>query len=247
MVVLESHFLDKFKDISFGLSTKFGLNRKAPHFFNTSKSVGDDEQIVEENRNAFYAYFNLTNEQIALQKQEHTDIVTIVERPGFVGESDAMITNIPNIGIVVSTADCGNIYVFDQVKKVIAGIHSGWRGTQKRIVEKTIIKMEEHYKCNPKDLVVYIGTAISKKHFEVKEDVAKLFEEKYIIYREGKIFIDLIKMNYEMVLGRGVPKDNIQVSNLCSFNEANLFHSYRRDGKFSGRAFGLIVLRSNNG
>ncbi len=247
MVVLESHFLSKFKDIKFGLSTKLGLERKAPHYFNTSKSVGDDEQIVEENRNAFYAYFNLSNEQIALQKQEHTDIVTIVNEPGFVGESDAMITNIPNIGIIVSTADCGNIYIYDQSKKVIAGIHSGWRGTQKRIVEKTIIKMKEHFGSNPSDFVVYIGPAISKKHFEVKEDVAELFDEQYVFYRDGKIYVDLIKMNYDMIVGQGVQKKNVQKSNLCSYNEDKLFHSYRRDGKFSGRAFGLIVLRGFNG
>jgi len=247
MVVLESHYLNKFKDISFGLSTKFGLDRKAPHYFNTSKSVGDEEQIVEENRDAFYAYFGLTKNQIALQKQEHTDIVTIVKEPGFVGESDAMITNIPNIGIIVSTADCGNIYIFDQSKKVIAGIHSGWRGTQKRIVEKTITKMKDVYGCTPSDFVVYIGPAISKKHFEVKEDVAELFDEQYIIYRDGKIYVDLIRMNFDMIVGQGVQKKNVQKSNLCSYNEENLFHSYRRDGKFSGRAFGLIVLRGLNG
>lgn len=246
MVVLESHYLNKFKDISFGLSTKLGLDRKAPHYFNTSKSVDDNEQTVEENRDAFYAYFGLKNNQIALQKQEHTDTVTVVNQPGFVGESDAMITNIPNIGIVVSTADCGNIYIFDKEKKVIAGIHSGWRGTQKRIVEKTIIKMKELFGCNPSDFVVYIGPAISKKHFEVKEDVAKLFDEKYISFRDGKMFVDLVKMNYEMILGQGVLKNNVQKSNLCSYNEENLFHSYRRDGKYSGRAFGLIVLRNNN-
>ncbi|MFH0736491.1 MAG: peptidoglycan editing factor PgeF [bacterium] len=243
MVILQSVLLNKFSEIKFGLSTKIGLNRKAPHYFNTSKSVDDDEIIVEENRNVFYRHFGLLPSLIALQKQEHTDTITIVEKPGFVGESDALITNKPNIGLVISTADCGNIFIYDKKNKVIAGVHSGWRGTQKQILYKTISIMKDKFNSNPQDLFVYVGPSISKDNFEVKEDVLCLFDNKYISYQNGKCYIDITLCNLDMLYNNGIPNQNIQVSQLCSYREQNLLHSYRRDGKHSGRAFGLIVLK----
>lgn len=243
MTIIRSLLFSQFTDIDFGLSTKFGLNRIAPHYFNTSMSVEDNLVNVEENRNAFYAFFCLDKSKIALQKQEHTDIITRVEKPGFVGESDAMITDKPNIGIIVSTADCGNIFIFDKINKVIAGIHSGWKGTYKRIVYKTVEILKSEYNCKPNNLYIYLGPSISKESFEVKEDVSVLFESKYKHYLNSKIYIDLPKYNIDMLVEHNIPLTNIQKSELCSFREANLLHSYRRDGKYSGRAFGLIVLR----
>ncbi len=245
MVILKSILLNKFKEINFGLSTKIGLNRKAPHFFNTSKSVDDDDITVEENRNAFYNHFGLLPSSIALQRQEHTDTVTIVEKPGFVGESDALITNKPNIGLVISTADCGNIFIYDNKNKVIAGVHSGWRGTQKQILFKTISLMKEKFNSEPYNLFVYVGPSISKENFEVKEDVLCMFDKRYAFNNNGKSYIDITSCNLDMLYNCDIPRENIQVSSLCSFREKNLLHSYRRDGKHSGRAFGLIVLKEN--
>ncbi len=243
MIILKSSLFLQFAEIDFGFSTKIGLNRLAPFYFNTSMSVGDDVNIVEENRNALFNYFGLNKETVAIQKQEHTDIITRVEKAGFVGTSDAMITSHFNIGLVISAADCGNIYIYDKKQKVIAGIHSGWKGTYKQIVYKTVDVMKNEYNSKPQDLYVYLGPSISKENFEVKEDVEKLFELKYRIYKNKKIFIDLPSYNIDMLLSQNIPLKNIQQSNLCTYREQNLLHSYRRDGKVSGRAFGIIVLR----
>ncbi|HPN38358.1 MAG TPA: peptidoglycan editing factor PgeF [Melioribacteraceae bacterium] len=243
MTIIRSLIFSQFTDLDFGLSTKYGLNRINPHYFNTSLSVGDIPEVVEENRNNFYGYFKLNKTDVAIQKQEHTDIVTKVEKAGFIGESDAMITDRINIGLIVSTADCGNIYVYDNENRVIAGIHSGWKGTAKRIVYKTIEIMKNDYNCKPKNLFVYMGPSISKDSFEVKEDVKSLFENKYIHFTNSKIFVNLPQYNFDMLKEQNIPSKNIQISNLCSFREKNLLQSYRREGKFSGRAFGLIVLK----
>lgn len=244
MTIIKSLLFSQFVDIDFGLSTKYGLGRKAPHNFNTSMSVGDDPVIVEENREKFFGYFNLNKNNVAIQKQEHTDIVTKVEKPGFIGESDAMITDKFNLGLVVSTADCGNIYIYDNKLKIIAGIHSGWKGTYKRIVYKTVKILKDDFNCNPKNLFVYMGPSISSEYFEVKEDVEILFDNKYKLIKDSKIYIDLPRYNLDMLLEHDIPIGNIQKSNLCSYKNGNLLHSYRREGKFSGRAFGLIVMRS---
>lgn len=243
MIILKSSLFLQFSEIDFGFSTKVGLNRVAPFYFNTSMSVGDNKDIVEENRNALYSYFGLTKDSVAIQTQEHTDIISKVEKGGFVGVSDAMITDKYNIGLVVSAADCGNIFVYDKNQKVIAGIHSGWKGTYKRIVYKTIDVLKNDYNSKPQDLYVYMGPSISKENFEVKEDVENLFDLKYRIYKKNKIYIDLPAYNLDMLLSQNIPLKNIQQSNLCTFRDSNLLHSYRRDGKVSGRAFGIIVMK----
>ena len=50
-------------------------------------------------------------------------------------------------------ADCVPLFFYDPVKKAIGASHSGWRGSVKRIGEKTVRRMEEEFGSNPKDIL----------------------------------------------------------------------------------------------
>lgn len=241
--IVRSNLFQKFTEIIFGFSTKIGLNRIGPYFFNMSFTVGDNKKNVEENRKEFFKELGLSSSKIAYQKQMHSSIIKIVNCPGFVGISDAMITNKFNIGLVISSADCTPIFIYDEKNKIIAAVHSGWRGTQKRILEKTLNELSQKFNSKPENLFVYIGPSISQKNYQVGEDVASLFDKKYLAQTNGKIFLDIQGANYDMLLNFGIPKSQIELSNLCTYEEKELLHSYRRDGKFSGRALGVIALR----
>ncbi|MCX7797507.1 MAG: peptidoglycan editing factor PgeF [Melioribacter sp.] len=241
--VIHCSLFKKFPEIIFGFSTKIGLNRKEPFYFNMSYNVGDKKEIVDENREEFFKYLGLNSSYIAFQKQIHSDIVNIVTKPGFVGISDAMITEYPNIGLVISTADCVPVFLYDNKNKVIAAVHSGWKGTYLKILEKTINILFEKYNSKPENLFVYMGPSISQKNYEVKKDVASLFDCKYLLKTNDKIFLDIKKANFDILISHNIPEKNIEVSELCSFEEKNLLFSYRRDGKLSGRAIGLIALK----
>ncbi len=243
MQIIKSSLFEKFPELVFGLSTKIGLNRRTPFYFNQSYTVGDDPKIVKENREAFYDALGLSANQIAIQKQVHSDIVTIVESPGQQNESDAMITTVKGIGLAISTADCVPIFIYDEKQKVIAAVHSGWRGTQKRILEKTISILKQEFNSSPKNLNIYIGPSISQKNYEVGKEVASLFESKFVKEFSGKLFLDVLAVNLELILGAGVDSKNVEVSPLCSYNEKELLHSYRRDGKDSGRSHGILLMR----
>ena len=243
MQIIKSQLFQNLPEIIFGLSTKIGMKRTLPFYFNLSLTVGDDPNIVNENREAFFKELGLTTKQIAIQKQIHSDIITIVEKPGLIGESDALITSKPNIGLAVSTADCVPIFVYDRANKIIAGIHSGWRGTQKQILEKTLSVLSEKFNSKPENLFVYIGPSISQNKYEVGADVASQFNGKYSKEINGKIFLDVMRVNLDMIYDFGIPKDKIEVSPLCSFEEKELLHSYRRDGKLSGRSLGVIAMK----
>lgn len=246
MEIVKSKIFEQFPELIFGLSTKTGLNRQAPFYFNNSLTVGDDEKIVWENREHFFNKIGLKRDQVALQLQVHSDIVTFVKAPGLMGESDAMITDKKMIGLAISTADCTPIFIYDRDKKVIAGVHSGWRGTTKRILDKVINTLERNFNSRPEDLYAYIGPCISQRNYEVGDEVARYFDSKYLIERpDKKYLLDVKQANYDMLINRHIPAKQIELSPVCSFEEENL-HSYRRDKEKSGRSLGIIAMKEIN-
>ena len=179
MEIITSRIFQNYPEIIFGLSTKSGAETISPFGFNLSLTVGDDPDLVLANREIFFNELGLTSGNVAFQKQVHSEIVTIVDNAGMIGESDAMITSRIGIGLAVSTADCVPVFVYDRINRVIAGIHSGWRGTQKKIVLKTLECMRNRFNSNPADLVIFVGPSISQKNYEVGSEVALLFDRKY--------------------------------------------------------------------
>lgn len=242
MLVLIPHIFIRYPEVISGVSTKIGAGRPAPYFFNTSFSVGDDKNTVKENRNLFFENLGISEESVAYQRQVHEDKISFVTKGGLIGESDAMITNKPGIGLAVSVADCVPVLLYDPVKKVIAAVHSGWRGTQKRILLETLDRLKE-YGCIIENLVAYIGPSVSKNVYEVGREVAELFNKKYIDEREHKFYLDVAGVNLDILLESGIRKSNLQNSKLCTFAMKDIFHSYRRDGKKSGRSLLLIAMK----
>ncbi len=243
MKIIESKILKRFSHIHFGFSTKIGLGREAPYHFNISKSVGDDEDAVESNRHAFASALKIDPQRVVYQKQIHSDIVKVVDDPGTAGECDAMITDKKNLFLAATSADCPTIYMYDRSKNIIAAVHSGWRGTAKKITGKTVEQLKIEFKSDPVDLFVYMAPAICQSNYEVGEEVINQFDSRYVKKVNDKLYLDLISANYDMLSEHGVPEENIEVSQMCSFQETDLLHSYRREGEKSGRAFGIIGMK----
>lgn len=245
MQIIRANIFSQFPELVFGLSTKFGLHRKSPYYFNMSTSVGDDEKLVLKNREYFALTLGLSYNQICWQAQTHSDIINIPSNTGKAGEGDAFITNKPGFVLAVSTADCTTIYLYEKAKKIIAVIHSGWMGTEKRIVEKTIQKMIAEFSAVPDNMYAYIGPTISARNYEVGLEFSSKFDKKYLTLIKNKFRLNLKLANFDMLKNSGIPEEQIEISDLCSFREKDLLHSYRRDGKISGRAWGVICLKSD--
>ncbi len=243
MIVLESLLFKKFPEVVLAISTKFDSKSSAPYFFNLSYTVGDEKQKVDENRSKFFSSLGFKNENVAYQKQIHSDTIQIAECGGNCGESDALITNRKNLALAVSVADCTPVFIYDNKNKVVAAIHSGWRGTQQKIISKTLDKLKNDFSSDPQNLFVYIGPSISQNNYEVGNEFLEYFDRKYLKQNGEKFLLDVKSANYDMLINYGIPKDNIQLSNLCTYELKNLMHSYRRDGKHSGRILGLIALK----
>lgn len=243
MFLIKPHIFNQFPEITCAFSTKIGLQREKPFYFNISFSVGDDENLVKLNRSELFSHLNLESYKIHFQKQTHSDIIREVNHNSIPEESDAMICCERQSGLAIIAADCVSIFIYDPKNQVIAAVHSGWRGTYKRILEKTLILMSEKYFSNSKDLYVYLGPSISQPNYPVGKEVADLFDKKYIINCDEYFLLDVAEANYDMLINFGVKKNQIQRSLLCTFEISELFHSYRRDGIKSGRSLGVIALR----
>lgn len=243
MFIIKPYIFQKFPEIIFGFSTKIGGNGKSDFDFNLSYAVGDDKSNVDYNRNLFFNSVGLDIGSVAFQRQIHSDIIQIINNAGDNGESDALITNKMNLGLAIIVADCTPIFLYDYKKRIIAAVHSGWRGTEQEILKKTLIKLKENFGTDPENLFVYVGPSISVSNYEVGKEVAEKFNNKYILQTNGKYFLDVSRNNYDMLIKFGIPQNQIQKSELCTFEFSSLLHSYRRDGIKSGRSIGIIAIK----
>lgn len=210
--------------------------------FSISKADCFSEDEVEQNRIALANQLQIKRTQLILQKQIHSDISNIVDEGYPVCESDGLITDKIGLCLVISLADCCGVLIFDPKQKIIAAIHSGWKGTQKNIVGKTIAKIVENYSSNPSDFVVWISPCAGKEDYEVGEDVARFFPDFIQRKNSNKYLLDLKSAILEQLLSKGVRISNIEISPESTISNTN-YHSFRRDKEKSGRMAAFIMMR----
>lgn len=243
MYILKPYIFNSYPEIIFGFSTKISSDAKPPYYFNLSYSVGDEKNIVDKNRKEFFEEIGLSVEKVGYQRQIHSDIVQVIGCGGDNGASDAMITKEKNLGIAIAVADCTPIFLYDIKNKVVAAVHSGWQGTEQKILLKTLLILQKDYSSKPENMIAYIGPSISQSNYEVGKEFAEKFDKAYLKHRGDKFLLDVSGINYQMLLDFGIPKNQIQKSELCTYEFDTLLHSYRKDGNFSGRSLGVIAIK----
>lgn len=215
------------------------------------------EKEYEKNMNNYKSLCEAIGEDyknIIKANQAHTDNIIKVEkiensRIDTKEHSDGLVTNKKNIILATTNADCILFLMFDPKKKVIANIHSGWKGTLQRISVKAINKMKEEYGCDPKDIIVCICPNIRKCHFEVDEDVYQMFFDEFkdvknFAEKDGEKWkIDTVLINKTILKNSGILEENIEDSNICSVCSKEKIHSFRAEGPDYGLATAIITLK----
>lgn len=241
MILGTSTLFAAFNDLKFFMSAKTGGFSAPPYYLNMSFSVGDDEENVKKNRLLFYNVIKIDRHRIAQPKQIHSDTVKIADNPGYYDDCDALVTNKKELFLSISVADCVPIFLFDSVNKVIAAIHSGWQGSEKRILTKTVESMKNNYYCKSHNIFAHIGYSAGSCCYEVGSEVAQKFDKSFLRTKsDSKFFLDLKEYNKFLLLETGIPENQIEVSPFCTICNPSFLHSYRRDGNRSGRMIGVI-------
>jgi YfiH family protein len=244
--IIRPDIFKRYPELVFGFSTKDGGVSEHPYYMNLSYMVGDNETNVKRNRDIFFNALGLNSNEANFQTQVHSCEIRYVEKPGNSGECDSVFTNKKNVFLTVSVADCIPVFLYSPVRKVVAAIHAGWRGTADKITLKTVNMIKDKLKIVPDELVAFIGPGISIDSFEVSEAVAENFNDLVKIKSpkdSDKYFIDLKKDNYLQLKSAGLNQSNIEISDLCTYSEKDLLHSYRRDNGKTGRMYGVIGMR----
>ena len=160
-------------------------------------------------------------------------------------DTDGLITSNPELVIYSKFADCTPVLLFDPINMVHANLHSGWKGTLKKIGENGVKMLQKEFNSNPGDIIAIVGPTIGYDDFEVDEDVAIQFRKTFPFYSEimkwdGKKYkIDLLETNKRILRQCGVKDENIIDIPLSTYSTPYM-HSYRRDKKNYG-LMGLIT------
>lgn len=213
---------------------------------NLALHTGGNLSYVIENRKQLCEDLKIDLSQCVFLQQTHSDHIyqatlldagkgTLVYEDG-IGDHDAIYTKEKNLLIGVFHADCVPILLYDPMHDIIAAVHSGWQGTVKEILRKTIAVLVEKEGVDPAQLHAYIGPAIAFHSFEVGEEVvekveAMSFNTSAFIKRDGsgKAFVDNQGLNLQMLLNYGVSSEHITVNKSDTFTPNDALFSYRRD------------------
>lgn len=79
---------------------------------------------------------------------------------------DGLITASPAVCLGIHVADCCAVYLADPVRRVIALLHSGRRGSELAITAAAIARMRAEFGCAPADLVAQLSPCIRPPHYE---------------------------------------------------------------------------------
>ena len=243
-----------------------GLDRN----YRTARAKDAQKLSTEEYAKSIKDYKDLSNSiginyiNIVKPNQAHTKNIKRVDgkvkedEPDFnlneYTETDGLITNHRKLALATTNADCILMLFFDPVKKVIANVHSGWKGTLQRISIEAVKKMENDYDCNPKDIICCICPSIRECHFKVHKDVQEPYYNEFKdleeidelivpIQGEDRWSIDTVRINKIILEQEGLKKENIIDSGICSVCNSDQIHSFRVEKDGYGLGTAIIELK----
>ena len=218
------------------------------------------EGVQKKNREKLLKELNLSDKQEVMAFQTHSSNVKIIDKNTVKyyyekeEDIDGFATQRKDVAIFTFYADCLPIFVYDKENQVIGVWHSGWPGTFKEMMKSGLLKMKENYGTKIENVIMALGIGIAQKDYEVGNEFYDKFVEKFeqndeeivkksfwINEKTQKYHFDNTKFNELMALKLGIKKENLIVASESTFDEK--FHSYRREGKNSGRATAMISFK----
>ncbi len=225
-----------------------GESDVVPGTLNLALHVGDDVEKVLRNRKIFAEAIGVSAEHFTTCQQVHgSKVVRVTEEligsgavdfANTIADTDALITDIPDVPLLLFYADCVPVLLADLETGAIGLAHAGWRGTVADIGAKTLAAMGEDFGTKPENVLVAIGPSIGACCYEVDDfvrDQASGYEKFFAPKGGGKYQLDLWGMNAKQLVEAGVPQDNISVAGVCTNDNVDLFCSYRAEQGKTGR------------
>ena len=251
--------IDAAGGVAHGFSTRLGgVSEGMWASLNLSVNRGDDPDHVRENYRRFFAAIGGSGDRLAMSNQVHGAVVRTVTtadvhtdpygKAGY--EADGLMTDLPGVALMVYAADCIPILFYDPVRRCVAAVHAGWRGTAAGIATAAVDRMKNVYGSRAGDILAAIGPGICPDCFETHEDVPNAMTSamgtgvlRHIRIKEnGKFAVDLKAINAMRLEQAGLEADHIAVCTACPSCDPERFWSHRRLGNNRGSMAAAIQL-----
>jgi len=230
-----------------------GVSRGDTAGLNIGANRGDPMAQIRANYGLLGQALGFDPRCLVLARQTHSDIVRAVDGPEFRGlnsadypECDALITATPGVGLVVFTADCTPVLLFDPVTGAVGAVHAGWKGTAADICGKAVRAMADRYGCKPENLRAAIGPNIGQCCFETDRDVPEALEKTYgqavwehISQKGHKYYVNLKAVNALALNRAGVTQT--EISDHCTACNPGMYWSHRKMGDRRGSQGAIII------
>lgn len=251
MKTVRSSLLSSFTDVTACFTTRHGGVSKPPYTTaNLAFHVGDDSGDVLDNHDLLAQLIGFERNKLIHMRQIHSDRVLVVDKAmnfDTPPQCDALITNQPDTPLMVMSADCTPILLFDPIGRVIGAVHAGRAGALSAILPKTIQRMAQTYGTRIEDVRISMGPSIHGCCYEINPKIAAEAEEKgypEALRHEGeKLFLDVNTVLLQQLHAMGIISGQIEVINECTACRCDIYFSYRADQQHTGRIAGVIVLR----
>lgn len=184
------------------------------------------EASIEENAPTAKELFNI--DHLARLKQCHKADVIEVNEGGFFENYDGMVTAKKEVGLLIRHADCQGTIFYDPVHQAIANVHCGWRGSVANIYKETIKEMGKLYGTDPEDLIVCIGPSLGPQAAEFKHYKEELPKD-FWPFQVKPLYFDFWEISRMQLVEAGVPKEQIEVAEICTYSSERDCYSYRRN------------------
>ena len=230
-------------------SRKGGFSQPPFNELNVAFSVGDRPEDVRDNRRQVakagdYRYMVYAHQVHGTGIQVYTESLpadVLGKQPRL---GDALITDIPGLALVVQVADCQAILLYDPVRRVVANVHSGWRGSIENIAGKTVAAMEGKFGCRGRDITAAIGPSLGPccaEFIHYRDEIP----EKFWKYKLNGNHFDFWRISREQLAAAGLQSKNIQSGKLCTRCRPDYFYSYRGEARHTGRFAAVIGMRAD--
>lgn len=256
-------WIQLFDGLEIGVSSRLGgVSQGNYQSLNCGLHVDDCPEDVIHNRRRLASATAVRWENWTYAEQIHGDHVAVVtrehkgsgidSRERALQNTDAMITNEPDISLTLLFADCVPIFFIDPVRRVIAIAHAGWKGTVRRIAANTIQHMVRNYNSEPEHIRSLMGPSIRSCCYEVDDTVIRqvdaVMEELqadhpvYLRQSNQRYLLDLQQLNRQIMIEAGILPTHIEISNLCTSCHTDLFFSHRAEKGTTGRMAAWIAM-----
>lgn len=245
ILYLQSPIFSGYNYLVHGIFTRTGGISEAPYdTLNSSYNVGDRPERVKENlrtiKDAIGAKHLISMNQVhgenivILRKDDHTLIESTAN-------ADALITDIPSVALMVKQADCQGVLFYDPVKPVLAVVHCGWRGNVRNILGAVVGRMRSDFGCRESDIVAGIGPSLGPCCAEFIS-YEEIFPEEFREFIVRDNHFNLWEISRRQLLDAGLAEDRIEIAEICTRCNTDLFYSYRGEG-ITGRFATMAMLR----